>query len=697
MWYIRLLSTFLMLGSLHGCVQSLQILRSEPLGDIVKIEDQLYFIQEYLGHSGGSKVSKSRVADYVLVTSVIPPVYPLSSKILSEILTGYSRLDDVWNRSFLQGLVIASPTETEILFDDTLIEWLHLHGISQLFVSGSPELHQRNPRLREFTVIDFPNMPQGAGPYAYSRSSGSLHKVYLLYPDVYESFMLGCIPLTEGENVIWISTNFTIPGDPTGFSNRDESPSESEGEIYHQYIPVPSRLSHTTFTPDGRPFHSSSSSLFGKRMAVKDIFHMRGLPTSAGSLAFLEMNGSSSNSTASSILKLLDLGVVPVGKTRTSQFAHGAHPWEFRDFSYSWNPRGDGLLTAAASSSGSACAIAGYDWLDLTVGSDTRGSVRKPASLVGVYGIRPSFGSVGLDGIVPLSEEMDTMGIFARDPQLFFKVASHLYRESPVSHGNNFPRLPVHLLYPMDHFPVKSPQAQLVYDSFLNSLTELNITTIPINITRTLAPVFPGEQFSPFQSLSNMLSEYHSYTEVGKPLSEWYQTRFRKAPAFDPMPEVMFAKGSGYSETDYERAVAYKRRFTDILGELIFKQDPESCSDSIFVYDAGTGGLPSYRVSDFNAFEGATEVTLVKPGRKATFQENLHYMASMGGLVDVTVPIGEVAYFSSVSRQWEPIPVTIQLVTRRGCDSVILELVKALADTNILKHVSHGRSLQSPD
>ncbi|KAF9266107.1 amidase signature enzyme [Marasmius fiardii PR-910] len=690
MRYIRFVSTFwFALWPTHCCVHSLQILQSNSLGDIVEIEDHLYFIQdtENVHESGTSK----NVADYVLVTSVTPPVHPLSGEVLSKILTSYASVDDVWSPSFLQGLVITSQrrTDSEILFDESLMEWLHFHQISHLFVSGSPQLHKQHS---QFVVIDFPSPPP-PGPYAYSKSTESLHKVYRLYADEYDSFMFGCIPQSEGKYVNWMSTNFTLPVDFLDSSNRGDPSSDSGREIYHQYIPVPSRLPQValSFSEGHLTF---SSSLLGKRMGVKDIFHMRGLPTSAGSLAFLEMNGSS-NITASSVQKLIDMGVVPVGKTRTSQFAHGAHPWEFRDFSYSWNPRADGLLTAAASSSGSACSVAGYEWLDLTVGSDTRGSVRKPASLAGIYGIRPSFGSVALDGVVPLSEEMDTMGIFTRDPQLFLEVASRLYHESPVLHGQSFLRLPARLLYPVDHFPVRSVQAQLVYDYFVDALTELNVSKVPVNITHMLSPAFPDKQFSSLQNLSNMLSEYHSYTQVGKPLVEWYQTRFGQPPPLDPMPEVMFAKGSGYSESDYDRAVAYKKRFTEILGEMIFRHDSESCSDSIFVYDAGTGGLPSYRVSDFNSLEGATEITLVKPGKKATFQENLHYMASMGGLVEVTVPIGEVEYFSLVSRRWEPIPVAIELVARRGCDFVILELVKALVDKKILKRVSTGRSLFS--
>lgn len=99
--------------------------------------------------------------------------------------------------------------------------------------------------------------------------------------------------------------------------------------------------------------------------------------------------------------KLIDMGAVMVGKTKTSQFAHGADPWEFVDIHYPFNPCGDGWLSAASSSAGSAIAIAGYDWIDIALGSDTRGSVRKPATCVGSSGIRPTWNSMNLTGVIP--------------------------------------------------------------------------------------------------------------------------------------------------------------------------------------------------------------------------------------------------------------------------------------------------------
>lgn len=73
--------------------------------------------------------------------------------------------------------------------------------------------------------------------------------------------------------------------------------------------------------------------LSGTRIGLKDIYDAKGLPTAGGSLAFLRAHEIPSETAAS--IEKLQLGAVMVGKTRTSQFSHGTHPWEFRDVSYS--------------------------------------------------------------------------------------------------------------------------------------------------------------------------------------------------------------------------------------------------------------------------------------------------------------------------------------------------------------------------
>lgn len=109
----------------------------------------------------------------------------------------------------------------------------------------------------------------------------------------------------------------------------------------------------------------------GKRIAVKDIYDMRGLKTGAGSKAYVQLQETASK-TAPTIQKLIDLGAVIIGKTKSTQHVSGMAPRDWVDYQCPWNPRGDGYLDADCSSSGSGAATAGYDWLDGSIGSDSK-------------------------------------------------------------------------------------------------------------------------------------------------------------------------------------------------------------------------------------------------------------------------------------------------------------------------------------
>jgi len=329
----------------------------------------------------------------------------VSREYLRSQLDLFSRLDDVWNESFLENLFLSYEGPDQATIEIKAYEFLKIRGVTRVFVSDNfePTLHLTPPIFRIPATDRLP-----PGPFFISRPEReqtvvAVHYVYRLYPDEYDGFIFGSI--LDIINGGWMPINIT------------QTSSSQIDDPLPLLIPVPSRIHMPSI---------QNLPLSGTRFGLKDIYDAKGLPTAAGSLAYLQTHDIPTE-TAPSIEKLLELGAVMVGKTRTSQFAHGAHPWEFRDVAYSWNPRGDGHLTASASSSGSACAIAAYEWLDFTVGSDTRGSVRKPAALVGVYGIRPSHGSMDLRGVMPLSEEMDTAGFFARHPKIFHEVATQWY------------------------------------------------------------------------------------------------------------------------------------------------------------------------------------------------------------------------------------------------------------------------------
>jgi Asp-tRNA(Asn)/Glu-tRNA(Gln) amidotransferase A subunit family amidase len=122
-------------------------------------------------------------------------------------------------------------------------------------------------------------------------------------------------------------------------------------------IPVPSRFYHR---PDAtRP-------LAGKRVALTDTFAVQGAKTTLSSKAWTQLYPAA-DASAAYVKKLLDLGAVVVGKTRTSQFSTGL---QWVDHHAPVNPRGDRYHEPSGSSVGAAASLAGYHWLDLAVGED---------------------------------------------------------------------------------------------------------------------------------------------------------------------------------------------------------------------------------------------------------------------------------------------------------------------------------------
>lgn len=194
---------------------------------------------------------------------------------------------------------------------------------------------------------------------------------------------------------------------------------------------------------------------------------------------------------------------------------------------------------------------------------------------------------------------------------------------------------------------------------------------------------------------SNQICEYHSYRSVGKPFIDRYtQENNHKAPSLDPIPQAMFDRAQHITEEQYNSATSLKISFTSSISENIFKQDFKSCSDSLFIYDAGTGGFPSYRTEELNQLDNAVSLVLTRTSgpTPARFSDFYTYLGSMAGLPEVTIPIGQASYFSQVTNEWNFVPVSVQLVTRAGCDAMLMDLVKKLAELGVISTVTVGRT-----
>ena len=158
-----------------------------------------------------------------------------------------------------------------------------------------------------------------------------------------------------------------------------------------------------------RSAHAARGPLHGLPIALKDLLEMKDRQTTAGSKSWL---GRISDHTATCVDKLLAAGMIPIGKTHMVEFAFGG--WgRNQPMGAPWNPWD--LAThrvAGGSSSGSAVAVAS-GMVPAAIGSDTGGSVRIPAALCGLTGLKTTYGLISLYGAVPLSTTLDSIGPLA--------------------------------------------------------------------------------------------------------------------------------------------------------------------------------------------------------------------------------------------------------------------------------------------
>ena len=166
--------------------------------------------------------------------------------------------------------------------------------------------------------------------------------------------------------------------------------------------------------------------LAGMPICVKDIVDVAGMPTTAGAASWVRHP----DTDAVVVERLRAAGAIVIGKGNTNEFAcgiDGRNPHQ----GDCHNPR-DPERLAGGSSSGPAAAVAS-GMAEAAIGSDTSGSIRLPAALCGVVGIRPTRGLVPTEGVVPLAWSLDAVGPLAADVSTASRVLDVMAgRERPI-------------------------------------------------------------------------------------------------------------------------------------------------------------------------------------------------------------------------------------------------------------------------
>jgi Asp-tRNA(Asn)/Glu-tRNA(Gln) amidotransferase A subunit family amidase len=170
---------------------------------------------------------------------------------------------------------------------------------------------------------------------------------------------------------------------------------------------------------EARQTGASVGPLHGIPIGVKDIFDTADMPTEDGSVLHA---GRQPNDDCTAVALLRQAGAVIMGKTVTTEFATYA-PGKTR------NPH-DPERTPGGSSSGSAAAVA-TGMVPLAIGTQTNGSVIRPAAFCGTFGYKPSHGLISRHGVLQLSRNLDHVGVFARSVEDAALIGQELMAYDP--------------------------------------------------------------------------------------------------------------------------------------------------------------------------------------------------------------------------------------------------------------------------
>ena len=218
--------------------------------------------------------------------------------------------------------------------------------------------------------------------------------------------------------------------------------------------------------------------LSGIPFGVKDIIETKGLATEYGSPVY---NGRLGTSDAWIVRDLRARGAVLLGKTRTTQFAYRT-PGPTR------NPR-NLEHTPGGSSSGSAAAVAA-GMVPFAIGTQTGGSVIRPASYCGICGFKPTYGLISTEGVLPLAKSLDTLGFFTHT------AADMLALWESTGHGAGSSE--DFTLAAPDPLPEVDAPMAMAFQNAIGALRRAGLTIQPIDIADMLAKLHTANRLVMF-------------------------------------------------------------------------------------------------------------------------------------------------------------------------------------------------------
>jgi aspartyl-tRNA(Asn)/glutamyl-tRNA(Gln) amidotransferase subunit A len=199
------------------------------------------------------------------------------------------------------------------------------------------------------------------------------------------------------------------------------------GELFEAYRAraAADELNAFTWVADGAPEPAAGAPLGGVPIAVKDLFCTEGVPSQAGSRI---LEGYRPPYTATVVANVTAAGTTLLGKTNQDEFAMGSSN-ENSGFGPVLNPWDRGRVPGGSSGGSAAAVAAGLaPW---AIGTDTGGSIRQPAALCGIVGLKPTYGACSRYGMIAFASSLDQAGPLTRDVTDAALLFSHMVGRDP--------------------------------------------------------------------------------------------------------------------------------------------------------------------------------------------------------------------------------------------------------------------------
>ena len=383
---------------------------------------------------------------------------------------------------------------------------------------------------------------------------------------------------------------------------------------YHAFLPYP---------PREFPLHKGP--LAGLSFCVKDLFDVEGYPTGCGQPHVLAQSGLKTKS-AAMVQALIDEGAHLVGKTHLVEMAYALTGRNIH-FGTPINPKAPDRLPGG-SSSGSASAVAG-GLADIGLSTDTLGSIRVPGSYCGLYGLRPTHGSLSLEGASPLAPSLDTGGWLTRDVDTLLQLVRLFFKDAvtplPVSFRLG---VPIPLIADLES------HTRRAFEAFIDVV---NANVAPVD-PLDLAP----DDIVAWPQTVRIIQGYEAWQAHGSMIDQL-------KPELGPGIAERFEWASNVSLSDYQQALEDR--------EVLYLRLAPLFKSHVLILPSAPGPAPLRSASDAEL-----------EGHRTALIRQLS-LASLFGLPEITLPL----------LYPEDLPVGISLIGPRGADLPLVELARRIS------------------